>query len=155
MGVTQECGYGSTSIWRTGEVSVDGIVSDSREMLHVGWGSVEARLASATAYSFSDRGIFSNTMDPKQTIILWTKARYLVILSSFVSYALFTYKTMSWESLYTFTCVTKRFRARRKPTRKASYSASLFDVGNENWTVCKILVSSSDLSIILALPRVL
>lgn len=85
MGVTQESSYGSASIWRTSEVSMDGIVSDSREMLHVGRGSVEARLASATAYSLFDRGIFSNTMDPKRTIILWTKAKYLVILSSFVS----------------------------------------------------------------------
>ena len=98
--------------------------------------SEEANFAKVSASIFCSRGIWTMTTSLKLVMMLLTRIRYFLILSSFASYSPLTCPTTSCESLCTFNVVTPNTLAMRRPMSRASYSASLLVLGYWSQTVC-------------------
>ncbi|MCI46298.1 hypothetical protein A2U01_0067538, partial [Trifolium medium] len=71
------------------------------------------------------------------------RRKYSWRLSFLAWYSPSTWETTSWESVNIFISLEPTSLARRKPARKASYSAWLFDAGKDNDRETSIMVPAS------------
>ncbi len=98
--------------------------------------SKDANFAKASASMFCSQGIWTMITLLKLVMMLLTRSRYFLILSSFASYSPLTYPTTNCESLCTFSVVTPNTLAMRRPISRASYIASLLVVRYWSRTTC-------------------
>ena len=99
-------------------------------------GSKAAIPAKASARTLSTWGTFSIVHSPNRCRVSLTFVRYRVMRSSLAPYSSYTCLTTSWEWLQILSLETDSVSAMSNSNRMASYSASLFNVGNPKWMAC-------------------
>lgn len=97
---------------------------------------VDANAARASAELFSPHGILVNSNlsnCPDNSLVIF---RYTSIHSSLAMYSPWNWLVTSWESLKVISYYAPISKANLNPARRASYSASLFEVRNPSRKNC-------------------